>query len=109
MCTEDLIIASRVAYILLGLQIILLILSCIRKNIRWRDRGFLLVLSIAHPVIWKGAEDCGEEMWETSFLFLILSVAICGLAMYRAGAEQRIQEEQSSEARAVDDTETPIE
>ena len=97
MCSEDLMIAKIISSILLCVQISVLILLWQRNNIRVQDKGFLFLLLIAHPLFWKQSDDCGEEVLIASFFFVLLSVVIWRIALYRSSVFERLQQEQDTD------------
>ena len=90
---------SIISSIFLCIQISVLVLSWQRNNIRVQDKGFLCLLLIAHPIFWKQSDDCGEEVLMTSMLFLLFSVAIWRIALYRSSVAERVQQEQDGERK----------
>ena len=97
MCSEDLMIAKIISSILLCIQISVLILLWRRNNIRVQDKGFLCLLLIAHPIFWKQSDDCGEEVLIASILFVLLSVIIWRLALYRSSVVERVQHKENGD------------
>ena len=83
-------IATIIVIVLFCLQISVLILLLRRNDIRMQDKGFLAVMLIAHPIIWKRSDDCGEHLLGTSILFFVFSIVIWRLALYRSRVVTRM-------------------
>ena len=86
-------IATIIVIVLFCVQISVLILLLRRNDIRMQDKGFLGVMLIVHPILWKRTDDCGEHLLSTTVLFFVLSIVLWRLALYRSKVANRLDSE----------------
>lgn len=87
-CDQELISLNTTTLLLLCIQIFF-VLFFWKKNIRMQDRTLSILLIIGHPYLWKKRLDCGEELLQTSILFLGASLGITLWSYYRIKFTQK--------------------